>query len=48
MESANVNFDEFAEEHEVDLGKESNNYRSFIDFYDEIQNQEATVNQMEN
>ena len=48
MESENVNFDEFAEEHEVESAKESEQYRSFIYFYGEILNQEDVVNQVAN
>ena len=38
VESVNVNFDEFVEEHDVQSGKESENYKSFIYFYDGIPN----------
>ena len=48
VESANVNFDEFVEDHEDELGKESENYRSFVYFHDEIPNQEDAVNQTPN
>ena len=48
VESANVNFDEFVEEHEDELGKESENYRSFVYFYDGILNEEDAINQVAN
>ena len=49
MESENVNFDEIVEEHDDDeLGKESENYRSFVYFYDGMKNQEDVVNKTPN
>ena len=48
MESANVNFDEFVEEHEAKLAKEPKQYRSFIYFYDGIPNEEDVLNQVAN
>ena len=49
VKSENVNFDEFAEEHDhVELGKDIDNYRSFVYFYDGILNQEDIVNQTTN
>ena len=48
VESTNVNFDEFVEEHEVELAKEPKQYRSFIYFYDGIPNEEDVVNQVAN
>ena len=48
VESANVNFDEFAEENEIEPAKELEQYRSFIYFYDGIPNEENVVNQITN
>ena len=48
MESANVNFDELAEEHEVELAKKPEQYKYFIYFYDGIPNEEDATNQVEN
>ena len=48
VESVNVNFDEFVEEHEVESTKEFENYISFICFYDGIPNQEEAANQTAN
>ena len=44
VESVNVNFDEFVEEHEVESAKEPKQYRSFIYFYDGITNEEDAMN----
>ena len=46
VKSANVNFDDFAEEHEAEPVKEPEQYRSFIYFYDGIPNEEDIVNQV--
>ena len=48
VESANVNFDEFVEDYGEKLGKESENYRSFVYFHDGLPNQEDTMNQTPN
>ena len=48
VESANVNFDELIEVHEVELAKEPEQYKSFIYFYDGIPNEEDVINEVAN
>ena len=43
VKNTNVNFDEFAEEHDVESGKQFDNYISFIYFYDGIINGEDAM-----